>query len=185
MRWIERVGEVVPARVGHLAHQGHGDGRVEHVEQVVFGGLGGAGQHIEIEVAADHSCDREDALGVLSEAPDPRTDHLADTVGQRGAVEGVVRDPTPVRVLGDRTGLGQMPQHFADEERIAVGLAIHRVGQPHRRVVERVTGGRLHERDHAGVIEPGQLDAAQHRCWRRSAANVSRNGCDRDNSLSR
>ncbi len=156
----ERVGEVVTARVGHLAHQGHRDRRVEHVEKVIFRGLRCPGQNIEVEVAADHGCDREDALGLLSEAPDPRTDHFADAVGQRGSVEGVVRDPTPVRVLGDRTGLGQMPQHFADEERIAVGLAIHRVGQPDRRVVEGVTGGRLHERDHVGVVEPGQLDAA-------------------------
>ena len=32
-------------------------------------------------------------------------------------------------------------------------------GESHRGVVERVTGGGFHERDHAGVVEPRQLDA--------------------------
>ena len=52
-----------------------------------------------------------------------------------------------------------MTQHLAHEERVAVGLAIHGMGEAHRGVIEGVTGGGLHERDHAGVVEPGQLDA--------------------------
>ena len=64
-----------------------------------------------------------------------------------------------------------MAQDFAHEKWIAVGLAIHGVGETHSDVIEGVTGGRLHKRHHAGVVESGQLDT-------RDAA-LSPQGCQR------
>ena len=68
-------------------------------------------------------------------------------------------DPPAGGVLVDRPGLGQVAEHLAHEERVAVGLAIHRMGETHRGVVEGVPGGGFHERHDAGVVESGQLDA--------------------------
>ena len=51
-----------------------------------------------------------------------------------------------------------MAEDLTYEEGIAVGLAVQRVGEPHRGVVECVTGGSLHERDHTDVVESGQPD---------------------------
>jgi hypothetical protein len=82
---------------------------------------------------------------MLTEAPDPRTNHFAHTVGQGHRVEC----PSQLR---------QVVQDLADEERVAVGLAVQRVGKRHRGVVETTTGTRLHERHHTRVIQAGELD---------------------------
>ncbi len=52
-----------------------------------------------------------------------------------------------------------MAEQLAHKERVAVGFAIHRTGETHRRVIEGVPGGRFHQRYDAGVVESGQLDA--------------------------
>ena len=87
-------------------------------------------------------------------------------------------------LLVDRARLRQMAQHLADEERVAVGLAIHGGGEAHRRVVEGVTGSRLHERHHTGVIEPGQFDTRDSGC-RAASPRSPRSGWEGDSSLSR
>ena len=156
----EGVGEaVVPRGVGELAHQGRGRRGVEDVEQLVFRCLGGPGQHIEVEVPADHRGQRQHPLGVVSQSPDPCADHHPDAVGQRHLFEGVRCDPPAGGVLVDRPRLGEVTEHLGHEERVAVGLAIHRMGETHGRVIEGVPGGGFHERHDAGVVEPGQLDA--------------------------
>ena len=52
-----------------------------------------------------------------------------------------------------------MAQHFAHEERVAVGLVIDSVGETHSGVIEGMTGGGLHQRHYADVVEPCQFDA--------------------------
>ena len=52
----------------------------------------------------------------------------------------------PVAILVDRPGLGEVTEHLAHEERVAVGLALHRMGETHGGVVEGVPGGGFHER---------------------------------------
>ena len=91
---------------------------------------GAPGEHIEVEVATDHRGDGEHPLGVGAQPPDPRADHLADAVGQRHLLERSSATHRPVVVLGDRPGLGEVPQHLAHEERVAVGLAVHRCARP-------------------------------------------------------
>ena len=60
---------------------------------VVFRCLGGPGQHVEVEVPADHRGQRQHPLGVWSQPPDAGADHRADAGGQRHRVEGVARRP--------------------------------------------------------------------------------------------
>jgi hypothetical protein len=156
----ERVREVVtPGRIGQLAHEGRGRGGVEDVEHLVLGSRSGPGQEIEVEVAADDRRRRQHAFGVRSEPSDARADDHPDAVGQRHLLQGRVRGPTAGRrILSDRAGLGQVAQHLVDEEGVAVGLAIHRMGKADPRVIEVMPGGRFQERDHAGVVEADQLD---------------------------
>jgi len=127
--------------------------------QVVLGGPGGPGQHIELEVPADHRGQRQHPLGVVSQSPDPCADDHTHTGGQGQGIEGVLCDPPAGGVLGDRPGLGQVTKHLAHEERVAVGLAVHRMGETRRRVIEGVPGGGLHEGEDAGVVQSGQLHA--------------------------
>ena len=95
----------------------------------------------------------------MPQAPDAGADHLAHTVGQGSVLEGRDGHPPTGRILVDRPRFREVTQHLAHKERIAVGLAIHGMGEAHRGVIEGVTGGSLHQRYHAGVIEPRQLDA--------------------------
>ena len=155
----QRVGEAVTARrTGQFAHQRHGRGRVEHVEEVVFRCLGRAGQDIEVEVPTDHGRHGEHAFGVWSESSDACADHFADAVGKRHLFEGGCRGPTSVGVLGDRPGLGEMDEHFAYKERVPVSLAMQRVRKTDRGVAETVAGSGLHECHDAGVVQAGELD---------------------------
>ena len=61
-------------------------------------------------------------------------------------------------VLVDLPRLGQMAENLGDEERVPVGLAVHRVREPDRRVAEAMTRGRFHQCDDTGVVEAGQFD---------------------------
>ena len=93
--------------------------------------------------------------------------------------------PSPGGVLVDRPGLGQMAQHLAHEERVAVGLAIHRVGKAHPGVIEGVTGGGLHERHHPAVVESRLVRCGRRRCVGGARPGSRVRAWDRDNSLSR
>ena len=119
----------------------------------------GPGQHVEVEVPADHRGQRQHPLGVVSQPPDACADHHTDAGGQGHLFDGVPCDPPAGGVLVDRPGLGEVTEHLGHEERVAVGLAVHRMGETHGGVIEGVPGGGFHERDDAGVVESGQLDA--------------------------
>ena len=156
----EGVGEAVAASgVAKFPHQRRGRSGVEDVEQFVFRCLGGTGEHIEIEVPANHRGQRQHPPGVVPESPDPCTNHHPDAVGQGHLFEGVRSDPPTSGVLVDRPRFREVAKQLGHEERVAVGLAMHRIGETHRRVIEGVPGGGLHERHDAGVVEPLQLDA--------------------------
>ena len=106
MCWIEGVGEAVPAGgVGNLAHQCHGGGGVEEVEQLVLGALGHPGQQIQVELPADHRGQRQDLADGLAEAGHPGADHLAHAVGHRHRFEVGGGRPSAGVVLVDGAGL--------------------------------------------------------------------------------
>ena len=124
----QRVSEVVaPGRVGHLAHERYRRGRVEHVEQVVFGcrvarAKRSRSKSRPITAAIDNT-----RSGVCSQPHDPAANHLAHGVGQRPPRAGSGLPATRRRSRRTRAGLHEVPQHLTHEERVAVGLPIHRV----------------------------------------------------------
>ena len=80
---------------------------------------------------------------------------------------------------------GEVAQHLAHEERVAVGLPVHGMGEPHAGVVETVTGGGLHEGHHPAVVEPGQLDAGDAALSAQGGQGVEERSGRCDSSLSR
>ena len=122
-------------------------------------GLRGPGQEVEIEVPTDDRRHRQHPPGVLPQSPDPRPDHHAHAVGQGHLLQRALGHPSTGGVLVDRPGLRQVAQHLGHEERVAVGLPVHGMGEAHPGGVEALTGGGLQERHHAAVVESGQFDA--------------------------
>jgi len=152
----ESVGEAVaPGYAGQLPHERHRRSCVEHIEELIFRCGGGPGQEAEIEVPADNRSDRQHPLGVLPQPPDAGTDHHAHAVGQGQLLQGGLRRPPTRRVLVDGPGFRQVTQHLGHEERVAVGLPIHRMGEGDPGVIEGVSGRGLQQRHDARVIEPG------------------------------
>ena len=161
-------------------------GGIEHVEQVVLGGLRRPGQEVEIEVPADDRRHREDPPGFLARVARTLAPITSRTdVGQGRGVECVLGHPPSVGVLTDRAGLDQVAQHLAHEERVAVGLSVDGVGQAHGGIVESVPGCRLQECHHSAVVEAHQVDAGDRRSRRWRAARVSARASAVDSSLSR
>ena len=96
---------------------------------------GGPSEHVEVEVAADHRGERQHPLGVAAEPPDTGADHGADA-GRQAPSPRVVAVATHRPVTASwliAPGLGEMAEDLADEERVAVGLAMQRPGEAQRR----------------------------------------------------
>jgi hypothetical protein len=149
----------MPRGVGQLSYQGHGRRGVEDVEQLVLRSVRGFRQEIEIKVSTDHRRHRQRTLGVFPESHYPATDDLTYAVGQGHLIQGYVHGPAAVGVLIDGSDLRQMAKNLAHEERVAVGFAIHGMGEADPCVLEGLTGSRLKERHHPTVIQPCQFDA--------------------------
>ena len=185
----ERVREVVaPGRVGELAHQRRGRGGVEDVEQLVLGRLGRTGEH-DRGRSRGRSPRRSTAPARrLVPSRPTRAPITSRTLSGKRRSARAVSSATqrPVGVLGDRAGLGEVAQHLAHEERVAVGLAIHARGRdPPPASSRRVPGGGFHERDARRCRRARSARCATTPCCRCSAASVSSSGWDRDSSLSR
>jgi hypothetical protein len=58
----------------------------------------------------------------------------------------------------ERTGLGQVAQELPDEQRVALGLHVHGLGQPDDRGVEGGAGCDLDELVHFGFAETLEVD---------------------------
>ena len=137
-----------------LVHQVGGRGRIEHVDEVVLRDLGGPGQHIEVEVPPDHRCVRKHAFGLLAEPADREQITSRTLSGSATSPRSATVVQCPAVVLVDLPGLVQVAKHLANEERIAVRLPEEGPGQAGAGIVERVTCGCFHERDHTLFISP-------------------------------
>ena len=91
-----------------------------------------------------------------------------------------LRRPVARRVLVDRAGLDQVPEHLVHEERVAVGLAVDRVGEPDLVLTEWISGEGFHERDHVGIVEAGELQAGDAGMPLEIAERFAERACVRD-----
>ena len=106
--------------------------------------VGQPGQRFELELPAEHGCGREQVTTAGGQPAHPLPDHRANTRGDAEA--GVLFGQPPVG--------SQQAHQLGDEERIALGLAVNRLGHFRRR---RCPG----ERDvlgHVAHAQPGERD---------------------------
>ena len=151
------VGEAPTAHAG-LEHEMGGDGGVEGVEHGVFLEAAHAQQQLEVEVGTDHRRDREDLVGVVGQAAQAATDHVAHPFGDGDLVDVEVARPAPV-ALEDGARLDEAAQHLADEEGVALGLGPDGPGELFGALVEVVAGGGLEHGGHAVGVEALDGDA--------------------------
>ncbi len=154
---------VVPGAVGELVDERRRLGFVEHFEEIELGDVRGCGQQLEIEVASDDRGDRERSRGRGTESAEPGADDDPNAVGEAQLLDLEAAEPSTVLVLLDRPGFCEVAEQLADEEGVAVGLGMNRVGEIESGDIEFIAGGRGHERQHAFVRETSQLDLADRR----------------------
>ena len=155
----QRVGKpIATGRPGQLADEVGRLSVVEEIEQGVLVGSGDFGQEIDVEVPPDDRRCREDFGGPIPQPSHPGAHHLADAVGQGELTESLAGDPMPGGILHDGTRLGEVAQHLGDEERVAVGLPVDRMGELHARLVQDVASGDFQEGHDVAVIESLQVE---------------------------
>ncbi len=132
---------------------------VEEVQQLVLGNSGGRGEHLKLEVSADHRGQRKDAHGSGSQAIDTGGDDLPDALGQ-AHVRQRAADVEASLAVTDGVGLEQVAQQLGDEKRVALRLVAQGGGEFRPFVVEPLGEGGLQEVEHTGLVEPrqGHLD---------------------------
>ena len=114
---------VVLGRVRLLDDQAGGDRLVEQVEELVALALADDLERVEVELPPEDRRDREHLVAVVGEVLQPPADDLADAL----------RDPDAPAAGGVglvEPALGREQAHdLADEERVALGLAVHRLDE--------------------------------------------------------
>ncbi len=124
----------------------------------VQGGQGA--EHGHVELAADHRPQREQPVDGLGQAGEAAPDHLPYAVRNPGDFSP---ERPPVSLLDQLARFDEVPQELAHEERAAVGLGIHGVGQGELAALQVVAGQGLHHGHGLAVGEAPQaepLDAA-------------------------
>ena len=134
-----------PGPAWGLGHERGRRGSLEHVEGRVLVDGGDAGEHVDVELAPDDGRGAQQTLGVGAEPGDAPADDLVDALRQLERGQARRRRPAPRAVALDRARLGEVPDHLAEEERVAAGLAVELVGERGAAVVERVAGRGLEQ----------------------------------------
>ena len=107
------------------------DASVDDVQHRVLVQTGDKCQHLDVEVPTDHRRQRQDLAHVLSEAVDPLSHHLSDTLGKTLLVQVGARHPPSGVVLVDEPRLSQVTQQLRGEEGVAFCLTLDGVRQVH------------------------------------------------------
>src|SRR4029453_11661857 len=105
----------------HLVDETHLHCGAEREQHVFFFHPGRRSEHLEIELTTDDRSHPQHVVCVGAEPAESTADHLADALRQADRV-GWDRGCPAALALDEHTGLGEMTQHLADEERIALGL---------------------------------------------------------------
>ncbi len=166
---------------GRLVQQRRGDRSLQPIEQLALRRPRQPHEQRELERAADHGRKRQDLTRLVPEPVDTAADDVADALRQAQRLGTVDAPPLGRRVVEQSPGFDEAAKDFADEERVAVGLArdFTRQHQPAR--IQLVAGGRRHYLGHLGraeAFERDPLDAldapqiGQHRAQRVILAQI-------------
>ena len=136
--------EPVPTHAG-LVDQASLEARVERIDDVVFVLVAQLEQHLELEVPANDSSEGEQVAGLVRQLVDASSDDLAHAFRDAQLVRR--RPHRPPAVLADVhvAALAEVAEDLPDEERVALRLALDRLGERQAVGVQVVTGHRLHQ----------------------------------------
>ncbi len=150
----ERVREAMPSDgLGDLGDDARADRFVEPFEELLGRRPGERREHVEAELATDRRRDAQHLVAGGGEPLQPSPDHLAHALrhGELGAGD---------LSLGAEAPFGHQETHdLADEERIALGLAVHRRDELGRRCRPR---RHLDVARHVVLGEAAQGETASH-----------------------
>ena len=162
----QRMGEAPPVD-RHLVHEAtlHRTGQGE--QHVLLGEPRRRRQHFEVELATDHRRDAKQLVGLRAEPTQASSDDLADALRQPDHVRGHRRRPPTVLLVQD-AGLGEVAEHLADEERVALGLLSNDACEVTAAApcllprgpleeVDDVFGGEAVERDALDALDPAEV----------------------------
>jgi hypothetical protein len=108
-------------------------------------------QHPQLEVAARHRGNLQDSLAAAGQATQPLGDHRPDTLRQaRRQHRRAQLSPTELPLAGEQ------PHDLGDEERVAVGLPVHRRRQPRQLRRRRHLGHQGDEAGHLLEVQPAE-----------------------------
>ena len=152
----QRVVELVGARLVPAFPQDLPIERlVEEIEHGIFVGAEHPAHDLEREPARHRGADREHLVALVAEAREAAPDHFAHALGQLFGDAFRAARPVPVDAF-ERTALREVAQDLGDEERVALGLAVHRLREDRRRLL--LADG-FDERLHLVAVEPAQQHA--------------------------
>ncbi len=123
---VERIAAGLPGG----PDQPRGDRLVGGLAQLRLRDVADPGDQLAVELAADRRGDGQRAVGRLREPVEAAADHLADALRD---VE-LPRAGGGGRVLGQPPLAGEQADDLAEEERVALGLGVDRLGEAGRRL---------------------------------------------------
>ena len=154
----KRMREPIPVRRFTFGEHRGSHRSVQEVQQRVLVDVDQPCQHADVELAADHRRQTQDALRFVAEAFHAPSDHVVHAARQSKVVEVAGYGPAAVVAEHDPPRLAEMSYHLAGEEGVAVGLATQRVSQTHTRVVEVMTGRSRDQFDQLVVLQSDKRD---------------------------
>ena len=107
------VGEPIPVGGAALDQHRGADRGVEEVQEWVFADIGESGEEVEVELAADHRGEAQDAEGFVAEAFDAPADDVADTGREAELFELAGEGPAAVGAEDDPTRLAEVAEQLA------------------------------------------------------------------------
>jgi hypothetical protein len=106
---------------------------VDGVEEAIFRQVAERFEDLDIELATDDRGEAECPITRFAQAREPPADDLLDPFGQAEGRRALAASG-PLLKRGERAGFREMSEHFADEERIALGAVRHEAGEGRRDV---------------------------------------------------
>ena len=129
-------------------------GFLQRIEQLVLGRAGDFFQNGNLELASDHGCHAEHAVGRVAQPRQPAPDHRLDAFGETEPRNVDRRSCQPATLAGG-AGVSQVAQHLGRKKWVAVRAVDDELRQVRRRF--RADDVR-HQRFDSGDVEPAQRE---------------------------
>ncbi|MBA7592408.1 hypothetical protein ES708_34589 [subsurface metagenome] len=140
-----------------LLQHGKLHGLLESIDKGIFLNISDTAQRIEGELPPDNGGHGKQLITLRAEQGQALADNVPQPLGDAHLQRGISGGPPASLFLRDESFLGEVANHLLHEERIALRLAVYRLGQPPGYFFP---GDALQHTPDLVGIEPAQQDAA-------------------------